>query len=79
MRDELVFALESSGVEQFEPAINAHYKGMEKIAEAVREKEHTEHAGLSGKIAKMVRPGYRYVLNDDDVKIVRAAQVKLYG
>ena len=79
VRDELVFALESSGVEQFEPAINAHYKGLEKIAEAVREKEHTEHAGLSGKIAKVVRSGYRYVLNDDDVKIVRAAQVKLYG
>ncbi len=79
VRDELVFALESSGVEQFEPAINAHYKGLEKIAETVREKEHTEHAGLSGKIAKVVRSGYRYVLNDDDVKIVRAAQVKLYG
>jgi len=79
VRDELVFALESSGVEQFEPAINAHYKGLEKIAEAVRKKEHTEHAGLSGKIAKVVRAGYRYVLNDDDVKIVRAAQVKLYG
>ncbi|MHC4721639.1 MAG: nucleotide exchange factor GrpE [Planctomycetota bacterium] len=79
VRDELVFALESSGVEQFEPAINAHYKGLEKIAEAVREKEHAEHAGLSGKIAEVVRAGYRYVLNDDDVKIVRAAQVKLYG
>jgi molecular chaperone GrpE (heat shock protein) len=79
VRDELVFALESSGVEQFEPAIKAQYKGLEKVAEAVREKEHTEHAGLSGKIAKVVRAGYRYVLNDDDVKIVRAAQVKLYG
>jgi molecular chaperone GrpE (heat shock protein) len=79
VRDELVFALESSGVEQFEPALKAHYKGLEKIAEAVREKEHAEHAGLSGKIAEVVRAGYRYVLNDDDVKIVRAAQVKLYG
>ena len=79
VRDELVFALESSGVEQFEPATNAHYKGLEKVAEAVREKEHPEHAGMSGKIANVVRPGYRYVLNDDDVKIVRAAQVKLYG
>ncbi len=79
VRDELVFALESSGVEQFEPAINASYKGLEKVAEAVRKKEHTDRAGMSGKIAKVVRAGYRYVLNDDDVKIVRAAQVKLYG
>jgi molecular chaperone GrpE (heat shock protein) len=79
VRDELIFALESSGVEQFEPETKAHYKGLEKVAEAVREKEHTEHKGMSGKIAKVIRAGYRYVLNDDDVKIVRAAQVKLYG
>ncbi|MHC5059463.1 MAG: nucleotide exchange factor GrpE [Planctomycetota bacterium] len=79
VRDELVFALESSGVEQFKPEINAQYKGLEKIAEAVREKEHADKAGMSGKIAKVVRAGYRYVLNDDDVKTVRAAQVKLYG
>ena len=77
-RDELVFALESSGVEQFEPEINADYKGLEKAAEAVHERERTGDAHLSGKIAKVVRAGYQYVLNDKDVKIVRAAQVKLY-
>jgi len=78
VRDELVFALESSGVEQFEPQINADYKGLEKAAEAVHERERTGEAHLSGKIAKVVRAGYQYVLNDNDVKIVRAAQVKLY-
>ncbi len=76
--DELVFALESSGVEQFEPQIDADYKGLEKAAEAVHERQRSGHAHLSGKIAKVVRPGYQYVLNDNDVKIVRAAQVKLY-
>jgi molecular chaperone GrpE (heat shock protein) len=78
VRDELVFALESSGVEQFEPRIDADYKGLEKAAEAVHERQRSDKARLSGKIAKVVRPGYRYVLNDNDVKIVRAAQVKLY-
>jgi molecular chaperone GrpE (heat shock protein) len=78
VRDELVFALESSGVEQFEPQIDSDYKGQEKTAEATHDREHTEQAHLSGKIAKVVRAGYRYVLDDNDVKIVRAAQVKLY-
>jgi molecular chaperone GrpE (heat shock protein) len=78
VRDELVFALESSGVEQFEPQIDADYKGLEKTAEAVHERERSDQAHLSGKIAKVVRSGYQYVLNDNDVKIVRAAQVKLY-
>jgi len=78
VRDELVFALESSGVEQFEPQINTNYKGLEKTVEAVHERERSDKAHLSGKIAKVVRPGYQYVLNDNDVKIVRAAQVKLY-
>jgi len=78
VRDELVFALESSGVEQFEPQIDADYKGLEKTAEAVHARQHSDQAHLSGKIAKVVRPGYQYVLNDNDVKIVRAAQVKLY-
>jgi len=79
VRDELVFALESSGVEQFEPQIDADYKGLEKLVEAVQERESTQKTRLSGKIAKVVRPGYQYVLNSDDVKIVRAAQVRLYG
>lgn len=78
VRDELVFALESSGVEQFKPQIDADYKGLEKAAEAVHERERSDQAHLSGKIAKVVRPGYQYVLNDNDVKIVRAAQVKIY-
>jgi molecular chaperone GrpE (heat shock protein) len=79
VRDELVFALESSGVEQFEPEIDADYKGLEKLAEAVQERESTQKTRLSGKISKVVRPGYQYVLNSDDVKIVRTAQVRLYG
>jgi len=78
VRDELVFALESSGVEQFAPQINADYRGLEKTAEAVHDRERSAEPGLSGKIAKVVRPGYRYVINDNDVKIVRAAQVKIY-
>jgi len=79
IRDELVFSLESSGVEQFEPEINACYKGLEKKAEAVKTREPTDNPNLVGKIAKIIKPGYEYVVSDEEVRIVRCAQVKLYG
>jgi len=79
VRDELVFALESSGVEQFEPEINTSYKGLEKRAEAVKTRQPTDDPDLVGKIAEIVKPGYQYVVGDDEVKIVRCSQVKLYG
>lgn len=78
IRDELIFALESSGVEQFTPDLKIPFKGLEKYAEAVRERVVTEDPDLVGSIATIARPGYQYLVNDDDVKIVRCAQVKLY-
>lgn len=78
IRDELVFALEASGIEQFRPDLNIPFKGLEKYAEAVRERVFTEDENLIGCIAEVARPGYQYLVNDEDVKIVRCAQVKLY-
>ncbi len=79
VRDELVFSLESSGVEQFEPEINACYKGLEKKVEAVKTREPTNDLDLVGKIAKVIKPGYEYVVSDEEVRVVRCSQVKLYG
>lgn len=79
VRDELIFALESSGVERFEPQINSDYRGQEKRAEVVKEKEYSQKGKMTGKIAQVIRPGYQYVINEDNVKVVRTAQVKLYG
>jgi molecular chaperone GrpE (heat shock protein) len=78
IRDELIFALESSGVEQFKPDLEVSFKGLEKYAEAVRERVFTEDSNLVGCIARVARPGYQYLVNDEDVKIVRCAQVMLY-
>ena len=78
IRDELVFALEASGIEQFGPDLQIPFRGLEKYAEAVRERIVTEDVDLLGCIAEVARPGYQYLVNDDDVKIVRCAQVKLY-
>ena len=79
IRDELVFALESSGVETFEPELDREYRGLEKVAEAVKERKRTKSADKSGKIAEIIRPGYHYIINENEVKIVRCAQVKLYA
>jgi len=79
IRDEMVFALESSGIEQYRPEINSDYRGQEKYAETVKQKEHCDNAKQKGKIAKVIRPGYQYVINEENVKIVRTAQVKLFG
>lgn len=78
IRDELVFSMEASGVEQFKPNLNIPFKGLEKYAEAVRERIDTEDSDLVGCIAEITRPGYQYLVNDNDVKIVRCAQIKLY-
>ncbi len=79
IRDELLFAIESSGIEQFEPEINSDYRGQEKHIEAVKEREFCDSPDLAGKIARVIRPGYQYFVDDKHVKIVRPAMVMLFG
>ena len=79
VRDELLFALESSGVEQFRPEVNSEYKGLERSTETIKERQSTKKREMVGKIAKVIRPGYRYMVDDESFKIVRTAQVKLFG
>jgi molecular chaperone GrpE (heat shock protein) len=79
VRDELIFALESSGLERFEPELNSEYRGQEKWAEAVKEREESDKAKMSGKIAEVLRPGYRYIIDEENIKVVRTAQVKLFA
>jgi len=79
VRDELLFALESSGVERFEPETGSDYHGQEKCAEAIKDREYCDDVSLVGKIAQVIRPGYRYIIDDENFKIVRIAQVKLFG
>jgi molecular chaperone GrpE (heat shock protein) len=79
IKDELLFALESSGVEQFQPELNSDFHGQEKIAEALKEKQPAKKPEQAGRIARVIRPGYRYLIDDENYRIVRTAQVKLYG
>ena len=79
VRDELIFALESSGVEQFEPEIHSDYRGQEKVAEAVKDRQPSEEPGQRGKIASVIRPGYQYFISEENIKVVRPAQVRLFA
>ncbi len=78
-RDELLFALESSGIERFEPEIESDYQGQEKYAEAVKDRLSTDDPKLNNKVAEVLRAGYQYVIDEENVKIVRTAQVRLFG
>jgi molecular chaperone GrpE (heat shock protein) len=79
IRDELVFALESSGVERFEPELKSDYKGQEKFAEALKDKCSSEDADMKGKIEKVIRPGYQCYIDEQNIRVVRPAQVRLYA
>jgi len=79
VRDELIFALESSGVEQFEPEINSDYRGQEKYAEAVKEKKKSDDPKRKGKIEKVLKPGYQCFIDEENARIIRPAQVRLYA
>jgi molecular chaperone GrpE (heat shock protein) len=79
IRDELVFALESSGIEQFQPELNSEYRGQEKFAEAVKEKTECEDPDKKGKIESVLKPGYQFYIDDQNVKIVRPAQVRVFA
>lgn len=79
VKDELIFALESSGIERFEPKIDSEYRGQEKFAEAIKEKLGCEDPKQTGKIANVIRPGYQYFIDEENFKIVRPAQVQLYA
>jgi molecular chaperone GrpE (heat shock protein) len=79
IKDELLFALESSGVERFEPEIDSDYRGQEKYAEALKDKVPTDDKKLANKVAEVVRAGYQYVIDEENAKIIRPAQVRLFG
>lgn len=79
IRDELLFALESSGVERFELETGSHFGGQERLAEAVKEREESDDPESKGRIAQVVKSGYQYILDDENTRIVRTARVKLYG
>jgi molecular chaperone GrpE (heat shock protein) len=79
IRDELLFALESSGVERFDLEHGSEFCGQERLAEAIKEKEISDNPELKGRIARVVKSGYQYIIDDENTKVVRTARIQLYG
>lgn len=79
VRDELIFAMESSGVEQYRPDLHTPYRGSERELEVVPDRIDCNEPEMIDTIAEVVRPGYQYVVDENNIKIVRTAQVRLYG
>jgi molecular chaperone GrpE (heat shock protein) len=79
VREELLFALESSGVEPFEPQLQSVFRGQERWAEAIKDKQPCDDPQLKGCVAAVIKPGYQYVVDEQNGKVVRTARVKLYG
>ncbi|MBM4152066.1 MAG: nucleotide exchange factor GrpE [Kiritimatiellaceae bacterium] len=75
---ELLDLLEHSGIERFDVEVGSSFSDMRKEAEAVTQKEQTTDPDKVGKVAEVIRSGYRYVYNNDRKRLVLPAQVKLY-
>ena len=78
VRDDLVELLERNGVEQIDPVVDTSREGKEKEIEVLPERVKTEAPGKRNLIASVERVGYRYKFNEEQEKIIQAAQVKLY-
>ena len=74
--DQLVFALDGSGIEQFRPEVDTPYAGQEKIAEVIG--KDSSEKGKPGHISQVVNPGYLYYISDEHQKLIRPAKVRLY-
>jgi len=79
LRDELLFAMESSGVERFEVEVGSDFRGQEHRLKAQSQREVTDNMELIGKVARVVRPGYQCYISEDTTKTVRPAEVRVYG
>ena len=75
---DLMDILERYGLERFTPEVGSSFSRIRKIAESSSIKEYTDDDTLVGKVAEVIRPGYRYVYNHDKYHIISPAQVKIY-
>ncbi len=76
---DLVDLLDRNGVVEFIPEIGSSFDSVRSFAEVSPVKEITKDAAKVGKIAEVVRSGFRYVYNNDQVRSIVPAQVKLYS
>lgn len=77
-RDELIFTLDGSGIERFAPEVGQEYRGLESTVEVVGKQPGTSPEQV-GRIAEVVRSGYRCYIDPETTRLVRPAQVKVFA
>jgi hypothetical protein len=45
----------------------------------VKDRQPNDDPEQRGKIASVIRPGYHYFISEENIKVVRPAQVKLFA
>lgn len=76
---DLIDLLDRNGVEEFSPETGVEYASIRAVAEVSSHKKLTTKDSEVGKVAEVVRTGFRYVYNDDNTRLVLPAQVKIYA
>lgn len=77
IHDQLVFALDGNGVEQFRPECGVPYSGLEKVAEVVG-KDPLSDGGAPGHISRVVGSGYIVHVSQEQQRLIRPAKVILF-
>lgn len=78
VRDELIILLENNGIEQFEPPLGTAYKPDSADCKVVKREASPDDSSFMT-IAEVRRPGYRLAISEDTYRIVREAEVVIYG
>jgi molecular chaperone GrpE (heat shock protein) len=79
IRLDLLDLLDRNGVEEFEPAVGEEYATLRSLAEVLSHKEMTHDASKVGRVAEVVRSGFKYIYNDDQARLILPAQVKVFA
>lgn len=78
LHNDLLDLLDRNGIERFSPEPGTPFSTLRKVAEVLPQKVKTDDKKLSGKVAEVEQPGYRYIFNDNQHRIIQPAQVKIY-
>lgn len=76
IREELLIALEDSGMEIFTPKEGVEYKGHEQMAKVIQTKK-VETPDDGGKIFRTIRPGFFFRIDSEKKSIIRPAEVEI--
>lgn len=79
IRVDLIDLLDRNGVVRFEPEIGTDYSELRSSAEVLAQKELTTDEAKVGCVAGVVRSGFHYIYNDDQMRLIMPAQVKIYA